>query len=603
MNFETILARPVNILSLPTATLSTLASRKVDSLPQLNLDQNKNDVTNEREPLRPTCLACGISSFDTVEQQRAHFALDWHRFNVKRRSMNINAGKTIYVPVTEQEFEEFTGDALSSISGSETSESDSSSQSENIATLAEEFELHNIHGKEVSVKGGARNSVPILWFTSSNILLDGIYLGVYKNILYSKGDNQDNPIENIEKLQAKSKGQPRYWTMIMIGGGHFAGLVLDIASNSRVTNPKEVKVVVYKTFHRYTTRRKQGGSQANSDNAKGKAKSAGATIRRYNEAALQNDIRLLLDQWKPMIDQSEIVFVRATSVNKKILYNYDEAVLKKDDPRIRSFPFSTRRPTFNELKRCFIELTTVKISQMTEEALQNHEKKSENIQRSIKDKPPLDGKGEETIRTAETIKFDPAVSDVILKLISLTKQGKLELLKNHISKHSLNALNLLPNTSVSENDISKTPTLLHLSSFTGHGDIVEYLLTQNADPTILSSKNMTPYDLAKDKETRNVFRRHMANNPNQWDWSSAHQNQQDSETNSESVTAKLAAKSNPSSKSEKLLGGATDSLLARLGMNTCAMCKKSLSGLVPFEKMNLKFCSTTCVKNHRELQE
>ncbi|CAG8634375.1 13508_t:CDS:2, partial [Acaulospora colombiana] len=444
--------------------LSELASRKVESLPQFNLDQNKSDITIEREPLRPTCLACGISSFDNVEQQRAHYTLDWHRFNVKRRSINIEAGKSDYIPVTEQEFEEFTGDVLSSISGSESPGSDSSSQNDDIATLVEEFENLNIHKKGTSVKGNQRKSAPILWFTGSNILADGVYLGVYRNTLYSKGDGLGNPINDIKRLQVTSNEQQRYWTMLMIGGGHFAGLVLDIVLNSKVANPKEVKSF----YSHMLARRKQGGSQMNSDNAKGKAKSAGASIRRYNESALQDDIRLLLDQWKSMIDQSELVF-------------------------------------------------------MTEEALQDHEKKSESMQRSIKDKPPLDIREDKSIEaTIKSTKPDPLASDAVLKLINLIKQGKLELMKNHISKHSLDILGLLPNTPVAENDISKTPTLLHLASSLGHNDIVKYLLIENSDPTILSTRNMTPYDLAKDKETRNIFRRHMADHPEQWDWSSAH---------------------------------------------------------------------------------
>ena len=30
--------------------------------------------------------------------------------------------------------------------------------------------------------------------------------------------------------------------------------------------------------------------------------------------------------------------------------------------------------------------------------------------------------------------------------------------------------------------------------------------------------------------------------------------------------------------------------------NKCSACGKSLVGLTPFEKMNFKYCSTTCVK-------
>jgi len=41
---------------------------------------------------------------------------------------------------------------------------------------------------------------------------------------------------------------------------------------------------------RYAARRKQGGAQSANDAGKGKAKSAGAMIRRHNEAAL-TDVR------------------------------------------------------------------------------------------------------------------------------------------------------------------------------------------------------------------------------------------------------------------------------------------------------------------------
>lgn len=46
-------------------------------------------------------------------------------------------------------------------------------------------------------------------------------------------------------------------------------------------------------IHRiFIARRKQGGSQSANDNANGKAKSAGAQIRRHNETAL-TDVNIL----------------------------------------------------------------------------------------------------------------------------------------------------------------------------------------------------------------------------------------------------------------------------------------------------------------------
>jgi len=44
--------------------------------------------------------------------------------------------------------------------------------------------------------------------------------------------------------------------------------------------------VVHKTFHSYTVRAKQGGSQSSRDNRGNYPKSAGASLRRYNEQML-----------------------------------------------------------------------------------------------------------------------------------------------------------------------------------------------------------------------------------------------------------------------------------------------------------------------------
>ena len=47
------------------------------------------------------------------------------------------------------------------------------------------------------------------------------------------------------------------------------------------------KALVHKTFHSYTVRAKQGSSQSSRDGRQqGHPKSAGASLRRYNEALL-----------------------------------------------------------------------------------------------------------------------------------------------------------------------------------------------------------------------------------------------------------------------------------------------------------------------------
>jgi hypothetical protein len=52
---------------------------------------------------------------------------------------------------------------------------------------------------------------------------------------------------------------PRYWTLILLGGGHFAGMVVDLRgqakkAHSQGNHARELKIIAHKTFHRYTGR-------------------------------------------------------------------------------------------------------------------------------------------------------------------------------------------------------------------------------------------------------------------------------------------------------------------------------------------------------------
>ena len=82
------------------------------------------------------------------------------------------------------------------------------------------------------------------------------------------------------------------------------------------------------------------------DNAKSKAVSAGAMLRRYGEMALQEEIRALMTDWEEDVALSERIFIRASTHGKKSFWGYDGAGLHKTDDRIRVFPFPTRRPVY-----------------------------------------------------------------------------------------------------------------------------------------------------------------------------------------------------------------------------------------------------------------
>ncbi len=79
----------------------------------------------------PTCIACGVGvggapGFASAEEQRAHFSLDWHRFNVKRRAAR-------QPPVSEDAFAALVEDEraeVGSISGSESEDSEEEAAAE-----------------------------------------------------------------------------------------------------------------------------------------------------------------------------------------------------------------------------------------------------------------------------------------------------------------------------------------------------------------------------------------------------------------------------------------------------------------------------------------
>ncbi|XP_043380876.1 ankyrin repeat and zinc finger domain-containing protein 1 isoform X1 [Chelonia mydas] len=123
------------------------------------------------------------------------------------------------------------------------------------------------------------------------------------------------------------------------------------------------EVLDHKTFHRYTVRARRGTVQGARD-AQGQAsmpKSAGASLRRYNEAALLKDIQDLLASWAQHLQGAQRIFLRAPRANRALLFGGRNPPLHKDDPRVYNIPFSTRRATFREVLRVHVALATLQV--------------------------------------------------------------------------------------------------------------------------------------------------------------------------------------------------------------------------------------------------
>lgn len=521
------------------------------------------------------CSACD-QVFQNHQEQREHYKLDWHRFNLKQRLKN----KPV-LSALDFEKQSSTGD-LSSISGSE--DSDSSSE-EDLPTLDEgraEFEKPN----------RPRGFYPhrVLFKNAQ-----GQFFYAYRCVL---GPHQVPPEKADLLIQNLQSGGPRYYVVLMAAAGHFAGAVF-----------QGREVVTHKTFHRYTVRAKRGTAQGLQD-AQGRAsRSAGASLRRYNEAMLYKDVRDLLagSTWANALREAEAILIRAPRSGRSLFFGGQGAPLQRNDSRLWAIPLTTRRPTFGELQRVLHKLTTLQVYDedpremvrfCSPEPVREERKKATDKEKTKvpNDENKARGQDEESLKQGSESQEDDG-SQVELELVELTlgtldlrefevlpkrrrrkkkernqdqqcgthvtllqqhqedmplsqpdqvfaapldslvdeakapgqlelwdmllsacRAGEVEVLKQQLAPGPVDpgVLSLLSAPLGSDGF-----TLLHAAAACGRGAVVRLLLEAGADPTVQDTRARPPYTVAADKSTRNEFRRFMEKNPDAFDYNKA----------------------------------------------------------------------------------
>ncbi|KAJ2882123.1 hypothetical protein FB639_002458, partial [Coemansia asiatica] len=377
---------------------------------------------------KPQCNVCGGKEFASIEEQRRHYKTQAHESNLVRKliwrrehpDVETVEGEYPWQPVLdddndddEQSEQEDDGSAWSESDVSAVDDAKDADNNELVVvlgnhgratmdaeTLAEELEggrrkqlgwLERASGEssdedEDEDEGRSRHksknydsSSPWLWFAASDQITNdqtptvAVY-GIHRRILVPRGQHgihtsSDQILRDLramqlpvapKQLQLEHKNlddSSSIWVILATNGGYFAGAVFDNQTGL---------VIAHKTFQRYTTRRKQGGSQMRQDNAMGRlANSAGAQIRRYNEQKLQEEIRELMVQWREYLRMSSCVLVRVARTQQKGFFGLPKGdgggagqVLQWSDPRVRSVSVPMGRPTLAELQRVYRELTT-----------------------------------------------------------------------------------------------------------------------------------------------------------------------------------------------------------------------------------------------------
>ncbi|XP_026521361.1 ankyrin repeat and zinc finger domain-containing protein 1 isoform X2 [Notechis scutatus] len=533
---------------------------------------------------RMYCSVCS-KAFENRDEQKEHYRLDWHRFNLKQRLL----GRQM---LTVEEFEAKTqADDVSSISGSDSSDCESNSESESQSCL---------NGERKGTGYYNPRSQRIL-FKNSEAQLISVFRCVLLNT--TKG-NFEEPADLVASLQRQN---PRIsWVILMAGGGHFAGAVF-----------RGNEILAHKTFHRYTVRARRGTAQGMRDAQGTMPKSAGASIRRYNEAALLKEIQELLMSWTSYLKEAECIFLRVPYNNQALLFSSKHGPLQRGDPRIRRIPFSTRRATFREVERvhgtlssllvygsnttvadltssprktwkkvvrkdeaftqpsgtseedghfeaegihCYSYSVTLPATieeeevgeenlELVEETLnlldlrefevtpkQNRKKRRRKPKTLPKSNMDTSGsvehntsvcRGPASTEIQEQQEPQDAPSTTVQDaLFTACKMGDMGALQHLLGM----ADNTTDNSECSDKvtkQLLNTPldesgwTVLHVAAAAGRTAVVRLLLESGADPAIRDRKEQPPYCVSTSKQTRNEFRRFMGEQPERYDYTRA----------------------------------------------------------------------------------
>lgn len=507
-------------------------------------DSHKEEAERRisEQTLPAACQLCNIS-FPNAQEQRLHVKSDWHNYNLKQKVRGSQL-------VTENGFEKLVDELDESLSGSGSESSESEADKEGAkestltALLKKQARISNGNAEEEEFmpqkrKRGA-GKPPLIWF-STPLVPPNTSLGVYRALFTNAELEEPDIVSALKEKQLRLvpgkpplldgfNGVPLPSTrtspsifMCMIGGGHFAGMIVSLApkleKHSKGVEQRQAIVIAHKTFHRYTTRRKQGGAQSSNDSAKGAANSAGAQIRRYNEVALEQEIRALLAEWKDSINNAQLVFIRATgSSNRRILFGpYEGQILRHNDTRNRTFPFSTRRATQAELMRSFVELTRVKVSEVDEVALAAAAAAAEAESAASKQT-----KAATPMSKPKPSREEEEAALHTSQIQALIRRSKAPALISYLTSHYLSANYDFHPPSAQANHHAPTP--LHLASSINSPAVVQALLTKaGADPTYPNGEGKPAFDLSGDRATRDAFRVARAElGEAKWDWNAAH---------------------------------------------------------------------------------
>ncbi|EAL72626.1 hypothetical protein DDB_G0270552 [Dictyostelium discoideum AX4] len=600
---DTLQLPPISSLSISPPTTPNKVNNNNNSLTEIPLSSSPGgSLTFDH-----FCNTC-LLRFTDKELRNVHYRSGLHRYNLNLRLSHLQ-------PVTEEDYNvlienvkrssEDSSSSDDNSSGSEkennnnndsdsdsnyvsTDESSSSSDEEYLLRKSKLSENQDVYDEEYYYKtqgyqfldSSVEMNDPKLKIIQKDLKLQ---LSVWKCLLgpttmfkqlslLPEGSDQQKQLLStiIGNFKQYVLSKDLKWVVLLCSGGRFAGAVYSGG-----------KCIDHKTFHRYTMRKKQGGSQSKKDSEGGNKKSAGAGIRRYNEKRLKEEVAQLLSTWKDEnhFKQCSHIFVFAPKGNTRDILFPPGSFLSPDDERIRVIPFPIIRPTFSEAQRVSTWISSVDIELFDEEKLELERKEQERKLKERQDKfdheqrlkekekrrkefelqqqqSVEDDKEDEDDQDEKPNQLFLAIKEKDFEKVKylLEKDDNFEIplpfeeestttTSSNKRKQNLNSpifiavengdvkmtsylLKQLSNDDINQlNPRWDFITPLHKAAIDGNCDMIELLLNNGADPTLSGGlRSDVPYDCSSNQKTRDTFREWAGDHltTSKWDFSKAH---------------------------------------------------------------------------------
>ncbi|XP_052048318.1 ankyrin repeat and zinc finger domain-containing protein 1 isoform X4 [Apodemus sylvaticus] len=658
LNREAPLVRGLSLVSQAPGEALSWAPRT--SCPEENISSGKKvspcslDISDKL-----FCSTCN-QIFQNHQEQREHYKLDWHRFNLKQRLKN----KPL-LSASDFEKQSSAGD-LSSISGSDDSDS---TNEEDLPTLEE--------GRAETEKAARPPG-----FYPHRVLFknaQGQFLYAYRCVL---GPRQHVECLLMCHLDSTRKGRiaatkPAKWRSQILRGAHGCGWTFCWCHFSRDVRDLLAGPIWSKALGEAETVLLRaprsgrslffGGQGAPLQRDDSRLWDIPLTTRRPTFGELQRVLHKLTTLQVYDEDPREMVRFHSPETHWKPVRAERKKDAEKEKPEVPSDaneafgqgedPFKqgseSQEEDGSEVELELVDMTLGTLDLREFEVLPKRRRRrgkkkerSQEQQCGAHGPLPQHPQDEPFSQPAQVVAtpLDTPVDDAKAPghpelwdtLLAACRAGEVEVLKLQLATGPVDpGVRALLNVPLGPGGF----TLLHAAAAAGRGLVVRLLLEAGADPTMQDSRARLPYTVAADKSTRNEFRRFMEKNPDAYDYSKARvpgpltqemearqatrkkeqkaarqqrgqqqRKQREQEEQEQEERRRFAALSDR----EKRALAAERRLAAQLGAPSppvpdsavvnagrCWSCGVPLQGLVPFHYLDFSFCSTRCLRDHR----